>query len=103
MMRTTPELASTSPNFWTTTFSPVNRPYTLLGRLGRSGCCAPHQWKDIWSPTYDLIPTYTTHLQWNWVPNLEPSGPKVQTLPLGHSGLNNCFKSLTICMKLHLI
>ncbi|GBN37845.1 hypothetical protein AVEN_256026-1 [Araneus ventricosus] len=30
---------------------------------------------------------YTADLQWNRVSNLEPSGPKAETLPLGHSGL----------------
>ncbi|GBM65803.1 hypothetical protein AVEN_164692-1, partial [Araneus ventricosus] len=29
---------------------------------------------------------YTADLQWNRVSNLEPSGPKVETLPLGHRG-----------------
>ncbi|GBN96015.1 hypothetical protein AVEN_110249-1 [Araneus ventricosus] len=30
---------------------------------------------------------YTADLQWNRVSNLEPSGPKAETLPLGHRGL----------------
>ncbi|GBM58174.1 hypothetical protein AVEN_163941-1, partial [Araneus ventricosus] len=29
---------------------------------------------------------YTADLQWNRVSNLEPSGPKAETLPLGHRG-----------------
>ncbi|GBN55509.1 hypothetical protein AVEN_119255-1 [Araneus ventricosus] len=60
MPRTTPELTPPSPNFRTT---PAG------GRL---------------TPTYDLAcsrPKYTTELQWNRVSNLEPSGPKAETLP----------------------
>ncbi|GBN21115.1 hypothetical protein AVEN_49215-1 [Araneus ventricosus] len=30
---------------------------------------------------------YTADLQWNRVSNLRPSGPEVETLPLGHRGL----------------
>ncbi|GBO02991.1 hypothetical protein AVEN_24396-1 [Araneus ventricosus] len=33
---------------------------------------------------------YTADLQWNRVSNLEPSGPKAETLPLGHRGLYVC-------------
>ncbi|GBM65030.1 hypothetical protein AVEN_68951-1 [Araneus ventricosus] len=29
---------------------------------------------------------YTADLQWNRVSSLEPSGPKAETLPLGHRG-----------------
>ncbi|GBL53426.1 hypothetical protein AVEN_119991-1 [Araneus ventricosus] len=29
---------------------------------------------------------YTADLQWNRVSNLEPSGPKAETIPLGHCG-----------------
>ncbi|GBM75666.1 hypothetical protein AVEN_45554-1 [Araneus ventricosus] len=66
MTRTTPELAPPSPNFHAT---PTG------GRL---------------ATTYDLAcnrPPYTADLQWNRVSNLEPSGPKAETLPLGHRGL----------------
>ncbi|GBM34908.1 hypothetical protein AVEN_41456-1 [Araneus ventricosus] len=31
---------------------------------------------------------YMEDLQWNRVSNLRPSGPEVETLPLGHSGLH---------------
>ncbi|GBN78905.1 hypothetical protein AVEN_31800-1 [Araneus ventricosus] len=57
---------------------------------------APHQREDVWPPPSDLtgrrsqwakIAQYTTDLQWNRVSNLQPSGPEVKTLPLGHSGL----------------
>ncbi|GBN37912.1 hypothetical protein AVEN_91465-1 [Araneus ventricosus] len=66
MTRTTPELAPPSPNFCS---SPTG------GRL---------------ATTYDLAykrPPYTADLQWNRVSNLRPSGPEVETLPLGHRGL----------------
>ncbi|GBL57894.1 hypothetical protein AVEN_58034-1, partial [Araneus ventricosus] len=51
---------------------------------------APHQRDDVLPLMYDL--TYnrrnnTTYLQWNRVSNLEPSGTKAETLPLGHRGL----------------
>ncbi|GBM54690.1 hypothetical protein AVEN_121566-1 [Araneus ventricosus] len=57
MTRTTPELAPPSPNFHAT-------------RL---------------TTTYDLA-CNRPHTQWNRVSNLEPSGPKAETLPLGHRG-----------------
>ncbi|GBO07272.1 hypothetical protein AVEN_169048-1 [Araneus ventricosus] len=63
MMRTTPGLASPSPNFCTT---PAG------GRLPR---------------TYDLAcnrSTYTETLQWNRVSNLELSSSEAETLSLGH-------------------
>ncbi|GBN42187.1 hypothetical protein AVEN_174954-1, partial [Araneus ventricosus] len=66
MTRTTPELAPPSPNFHAT---PTG------GRL---------------TTTYDFSvqqAPYTADLQWNRVSNLEPSGPKAETLPLGHRGL----------------
>ncbi|GBL85758.1 hypothetical protein AVEN_193202-1 [Araneus ventricosus] len=50
---------------------------------------APHQREDVWHLTYDLTckrPTYTADLQCNRVSNLEPSGPKAETLSLGHRG-----------------
>ncbi|GBM49741.1 hypothetical protein AVEN_36359-1 [Araneus ventricosus] len=65
MTRTTPELAPPSPNFHAT---PTG------GRL---------------ATTYDLAcnrPHTRADLQWNRVSNLEPSGPKAETLPLGHRG-----------------
>ncbi|GBN59286.1 hypothetical protein AVEN_201964-1 [Araneus ventricosus] len=67
MTRTTPELAPPSPNFHAT---PTG------GRL---------------TTTYDLTcnrPHTRRIFQWNRVSNLEPSGPKAETLPLGHRGLN---------------
>ncbi|GBO25598.1 hypothetical protein AVEN_198829-1 [Araneus ventricosus] len=41
------------------------------------------------APMYDLMcnkPKYTTDLQWNQISNLEPSGPKDETLQLVHHG-----------------
>ncbi|GBO01060.1 hypothetical protein AVEN_98152-1, partial [Araneus ventricosus] len=35
---------------------------------------------------------YTADLQWNRVSDLEPSGPKAETLPLGHRGLSRMTK-----------
>ncbi|GBN98974.1 hypothetical protein AVEN_44470-1 [Araneus ventricosus] len=62
MARTTPELA---PPLQTST---------------------PHQREDAWPPL--MIQSgagpYSADLQWNRVSSLEPSGPKAETLPLGH-------------------
>ncbi|GBO15856.1 hypothetical protein AVEN_229143-1 [Araneus ventricosus] len=65
MTRATPVLAPPSPNFRAT---PTGE------RL---------------ATTYDLAcnAPYTADLQWNRVSNLRPSGPEVETLPLGHRGL----------------
>ncbi|GBO14028.1 hypothetical protein AVEN_22728-1 [Araneus ventricosus] len=44
---------------------------------------APHQWKDVWPPAYDLTrnrPTNTAELQWNRVSNMEPFGPEAEAL-----------------------
>ncbi|GBL91957.1 hypothetical protein AVEN_102533-1 [Araneus ventricosus] len=52
---------------------------------------APHLRKDFWPSTYDLAcirSTYSADRQWNWVLNLEPSGPEAETLPQGHRGLS---------------
>ncbi|GBN14527.1 hypothetical protein AVEN_138424-1 [Araneus ventricosus] len=45
----------------------------------------PHQREDVGGTTHDLTynrPTYTADLQWNPVSNLQPSGSKVENLPL---------------------
>ncbi|GBM50090.1 hypothetical protein AVEN_223300-1 [Araneus ventricosus] len=50
---------------------------------------APHQRENALATTSDLMcrrPTYTVHLQWNRVLNLEPSGLEVKILPLDHRG-----------------
>ncbi|GBM77312.1 hypothetical protein AVEN_91415-1 [Araneus ventricosus] len=54
----------------------------------------PHQREDIWPPTSNLMCSrlaYTMSRQWNWVSNLEPSSPEVETLPLGHRGSCKAF------------
>ncbi|GBM36841.1 hypothetical protein AVEN_82831-1 [Araneus ventricosus] len=51
---------------------------------------APHQREDVWplrTISVQQAP-YTADLQWNRVSNLRPSSPGVETLPLGHRGLN---------------
>ncbi|GBN00848.1 hypothetical protein AVEN_89216-1 [Araneus ventricosus] len=53
--------------------------------------------------TFDLMfnkPTYTADLQWNRVSNLEPSGPKAETLPLGHRGLHDRRRSVGFLMRI---
>ncbi|GBN30000.1 hypothetical protein AVEN_266527-1 [Araneus ventricosus] len=56
-----------------------------------------NKWNEYWN-SYDSASgirvrgyinqaPYTADLQWNRVSNLEPSGPKAETLPLGHRGL----------------
>ncbi|GBO30691.1 hypothetical protein AVEN_238763-1 [Araneus ventricosus] len=46
---------------------------------------------------------YAADHQWNRVSNVEPSGPKAETLPLGHRGLSmvakSCGSSLVIVYK----
>ncbi|GBL93684.1 hypothetical protein AVEN_32286-1, partial [Araneus ventricosus] len=69
MTRTTPELSIPFPNFRTT---PAGR------RL---------------IPCHCNRLTYMADIQWNRVSNLELSGSKVETLPLGHRGLNFSVKS----------
>ncbi|GBN22369.1 hypothetical protein AVEN_107551-1 [Araneus ventricosus] len=64
---------------------------------------ASQQRENVWTPTYDLTcnrPTYTADLQWN----LEPSGPKVKTLPLGYHGpryplIGRLSVCLSVCMR----
>ncbi|GBO43083.1 hypothetical protein AVEN_211791-1 [Araneus ventricosus] len=47
---------------------------------------APHQREDyVWFNVQQA--QYMTLLQWNRVSNLEPTGPKSDTLPLGNRGL----------------
>ncbi|GBL96117.1 hypothetical protein AVEN_104348-1 [Araneus ventricosus] len=49
---------------------------------------APHQREDV-GPTPDLActsPTNTADFLWNRVPNLEPYGSEVETVPLGRRG-----------------
>ncbi|GBN77269.1 hypothetical protein AVEN_130965-1 [Araneus ventricosus] len=50
---------------------------------------APCQREDVWPLRMICVQQapYTADLQWNRVSNLRPSGPKVETLPLGHRGL----------------
>ncbi|GBM64031.1 hypothetical protein AVEN_252142-1 [Araneus ventricosus] len=80
MTRTTPELASPSPNFHAT---PTG------GRLATA---------------YDLACSkqapYTVDLQWNRVSNLRPSCPEVETLPLGRAAFLEGFKCLHVIMPL---
>ncbi|GBM34840.1 hypothetical protein AVEN_208042-1 [Araneus ventricosus] len=59
---------------------------------------APHQREDVCPSTQDLACNRppTTDLQWNRVSNLEPSGPEVETLPLGHRGLQKHVGTNTI-------
>ncbi|GBM03557.1 hypothetical protein AVEN_95440-1 [Araneus ventricosus] len=48
---------------------------------------APHLRKDFGPTTSNLMctrTTRTTDLLWNRVSNLQPSGPEVKTLPIGH-------------------
>ncbi|GBO22631.1 hypothetical protein AVEN_181599-1 [Araneus ventricosus] len=66
MSRTTPELAPLSPNCHAT---------PTRGRLAINYV----RFNVQWAP-------YTADLQWNRVSNLEPSGPRAETLPLGHRG-----------------
>ncbi|GBM91056.1 hypothetical protein AVEN_147514-1 [Araneus ventricosus] len=55
---------------------------------------SPHQREDVWSLCMSVIHTPKQYkhtpnaadLQWNRVSNLEPNGPKVDTLLLGHRG-----------------
>ncbi|GBL76517.1 hypothetical protein AVEN_48812-1 [Araneus ventricosus] len=53
--------------------------------------------------TRDLACPYSADLQWKRVSNLELSGPKAETLPLGHRGLNmpvSLNYLLAICSKM---
>ncbi|GBL96086.1 hypothetical protein AVEN_104324-1 [Araneus ventricosus] len=48
-----------------------------------------HQLEGEWAMNSDLAFTRTSctaDLQWNWVSNLEASGPEAETLPLDHGG-----------------
>ncbi|GBL96354.1 hypothetical protein AVEN_238711-1 [Araneus ventricosus] len=47
---------------------------------------ASYQREDVWPlrMTYVQQVPYTAGLQWNWVSNLEPSGPESETLPPEH-------------------
>ncbi|GBL82155.1 hypothetical protein AVEN_252352-1 [Araneus ventricosus] len=56
------------------------------------GASTSYQREDVRHPRSDLTcirPTYTTDLQWNWV-----SSPEVETLPLGHRGLQAICRNL---------
>ncbi|GBL98144.1 hypothetical protein AVEN_268239-1 [Araneus ventricosus] len=66
MTKTTPELASPSPNFRTT---PTG------GHLALT----------------DLTCTRPVVHRWNQVSSLQPSGPEIETLPPGHRGLTGTY------------